>query len=169
MKFFSNSIFALATAACSVAAQTPASPEMNWILSANVTPGDPIVVGPVPGGTRTILPIAGGTFWGPYFNGTLAPVGIDAGIVTPDNKFYPGGTAVLQSEDGANIIFKDNGFQTGDTIYGAVTFETGAEGYEWLNKLILVSSAKFASDTGSAVTLNIFAAGAIPEEAKKGR
>ncbi|KAI8942370.1 hypothetical protein NX059_000445 [Plenodomus lindquistii] len=169
MKYLSNPIFALATAACSLAAQAPSSPELNWILSANVTPGEPIVVGPAPGGTRTVLPIAGGVFWGPFFNGTLAPVGIDAGIVTADGKFYPGGTAILQSNDGANIIFRDNGFQTGDTIYGAVTFETGAEGYEWLNKLVLVSSANFATDTGSAVTLNIFAAGPIPEEARKSR
>ncbi|KAF7447801.1 repeatmulti-domain protein [Pyrenophora tritici-repentis] len=149
MKYLSNPLFFLATAAFSLA-QAPPSPEFNWILSANVTPGTPIIIGPVPGlGIRTALPIAGGIFWGPFFNGTLAPVGVDAGIVTSDGKFYPGGTAILQTNDGANIIFRDNGYQTGDTIYGAVTFETGAVGLEWLNKLVL--------------------AGPIPEGAKKSR
>ncbi|RMZ66113.1 HC-toxin efflux carrier TOXA [Pyrenophora seminiperda CCB06] len=169
MNYLFTSIVALATAACSLAAQAaPTSPEFNWVLSANVTPGPPIVIGPVPGGTRTALPIAGGKFWGPFFNGTFAPVGVDAGIVTPDGKFFPGGLAVLQTDDGANIIFRDNGFQTGDTIYGAVTFETGAERYQWVNKVVLVSSARFeTANKSSGVTLNIFMAGPIPEEAKK--
>jgi hypothetical protein len=157
MKCFCTLIVALAIAACSRATQPPKSPELNWLLSAKVTPGEPIVIGPVPGGTRTALPIAGGTFWGPVFNGTFVPVGVDAGIVTPDGKFYPGGVAVLRTDDGANIIFRDDGFQTGDTIYGAVTFETGAERYEWLNRVVLVSAASFeGQNTSGGVTLNIF-------------
>jgi hypothetical protein len=157
MKVLHTCIPALAAASCTLAAEVPTAPELNWVLSAQVTPGTPIDIGPVPGGNRTALPIAGGKIWGPFFNGSLAPVGVDAGVVTPGGGFNPGGVAILQTDDGANIIFRDNGFQTNDTIYGAVTLETGAEKYEWFNRAVMVSKAQFGSkDKSSPVTLSIF-------------
>ncbi|KAI3331450.1 hypothetical protein HD806DRAFT_545891 [Xylariaceae sp. AK1471] len=154
-------LLVLVAAGLTKATTTPTPPPLTHILTANVTAGTTIIIGPEAGGTRVALPIAGGTFWGARLNGTLLPVGVDAGLMTAENYFYPAGVAVLQTSDGANIIFRDQGFQTGpDFIYGAVTFQTGAEKYAWLNKVVAVSSAVLAADgSGSGIALDIFMVG----------
>ncbi|KAI1163296.1 hypothetical protein F5B18DRAFT_651828 [Nemania serpens] len=130
------------------ATATPAPPPLTHLFMASVTPGATITIGPEAGGTRVALPIAGGTF---------LPTGVDAGLVTSENYFYPDGLAVLQTADGANILFRDQGFQTTNaSIYGAVTFQTGAARYAWLNTVVAVSSAAF-SDGG--IALDVFILG----------
>jgi hypothetical protein len=157
MKFPTSLLLLSAGAGLSKATTTPTPPPLTHILTANVTAGTTIVIGPEAGGTRVALPIAGGTFWGSRLNGTFLPVGVDAGLMTAQNYFYPDGVAVLQTSDGANIIFRDQGFQTGPGfIYGAVTFQTGAEKYAWLNKVVAVSSAMFGADDSSGIALDIF-------------
>ncbi|KAI0172772.1 hypothetical protein GGR52DRAFT_572594 [Hypoxylon sp. FL1284] len=140
---------------------TPAPPPLTYILTANVTAGATITIGPVAGGTRVGLPIAGGTFAGPRLRGTLLPVGLDTGLMTADGGFDPDGTAVLRTDDGADIIFRDRGYQAGaDAIYGAVTFETGADAYAWLDRAVAFSSAVLSADgEGSQIALNIFMLG----------
>ncbi|CAJ2508718.1 Uu.00g137440.m01.CDS01 [Anthostomella pinea] len=138
----------------------PTPPPLTHLLTASVIAGTTITIGPEAGGTRVALPIAGGTFTGPRLNGTFLPVGVDAGLMTADGQFYPDGTSVLQTSDGANIIFRGSGYQTGDNIYGAVTFQTGAEQYAWLNTVVAVSSAVLSADgSGSGIALNIFTVG----------
>lgn len=137
----------------------PTPPPLTHILTANVTAGTTITIGPeAGGGTRVALPIVGGTFSGPRLNGTVLPVGVDTGLLTADNLFYPDGTSILQTSDGANILWWDKGFQTGESIYGSVTFKTGDERYAWLNTVVGVSSAVLSTEgSGSGVALNIFA------------
>jgi hypothetical protein len=127
------------------------------LLTANVTAGGPIVIGPGPAGDRIAYPLTGGTFWGPRLNGTVLPVGADFSILRADNQFSPDGISILQTSDGANILFKDTGYQSGEYVYGSVTFETGDKRYAWLNSVVAVSRALV--DTGSssaAVGMDIF-------------
>ncbi|KAI0111121.1 hypothetical protein GGR51DRAFT_557528 [Nemania sp. FL0031] len=145
------------------ASATPTPPPLTHLFTANVTAGTTIVIGPEAGGTRVALPIAAGTFTGARLNGTFLPTGVDAGLLTAENHFYPAGVAVLQTSDGENIIFRDQGFQTGGDIYGAVTFQAGGAGkYAWLNTVVAVSSAVLSSggsDSGSGIALDVFMLG----------
>jgi hypothetical protein len=115
------------------------------------------VICPGPQGDRIAYPITGGTFTGPRLNGTFLGVGADFSIVRANNQFSPDGISILQTSDGANILFKDRGYQSGNYVYGSVTFETGAEKYAWLNSVVAVSRALVTTgDTSAGVTMNIF-------------
>ncbi|RYP42267.1 hypothetical protein DL767_000431 [Monosporascus sp. MG133] len=160
MKSPTSLLLVLAAAGFTKINADPVPPPLTHLLTASVTAGTTIVIGPEAGGTRVALPIAGGTFTGARLNGTLLPVGVDTGLVTADNKFYPDGTAILQTTDGANIIFRDKGYQTGLNIYGSATFETGSEKYAWLNTVVAVSSAVLSPDgSGAGIALDIFIVG----------
>ncbi|KAF3766649.1 hypothetical protein M406DRAFT_355303 [Cryphonectria parasitica EP155] len=137
----------------------PVAPPLTYLLTAHVDAGDTIVVGPEDGGTRVALPINGGTFSGPLLNGTIAATGVDAGLYTADNKFYPDGISVFETSDGAKILWRDHGYQTSDTIYGSVTFSTGSEKYSWLNTVVAISSAAFGTGNSSTVGVDIFIVG----------
>lgn len=134
----------------------PAFPPLTYLLTAHVDAGDTITIGPEDGGTRVALPINGGTFSGPRLNGTILATGVDAGLYTSDNKFYPDGISVFQTSDGANILWRDRGYQTSDTIYGSVTFTTGSEKYSWLNTVVAISSATFGAGNSSTVAVDMF-------------
>ncbi|GAB1316340.1 hypothetical protein MFIFM68171_06550 [Madurella fahalii] len=135
----------------------PAPPRLSLLFTANVTATTPIVIGDRPDGTRIAYPFTGGTFRGPRLNGTLLPVGADFSILRPGNQFSSDGVAVLQTSDGANILFKDLGHQSGDFVYGSATFETGAEQYRWINTAIAISRARVSTEnTGGSVELEVF-------------
>jgi hypothetical protein len=162
MKFLAAFWTILAATASGHACAKPAGPPLTFLLSANVTAAPKFVVGPEALGTRVGLPIAGGTFAGPYLNGTFLPLGVDLGILTDDGKFYPNGVAYLNTTDGAIIVFRDQGYQADGAIYGSVSFETGYEKYKWLNTVVAISSAALTpSGSGSGVGLDIFIVSAM--------
>lgn len=134
----------------------PTPPKLTHLLTAKVTASGPIEIGPQPGGIRRVYPITGGTFTGPKMNGTLLPVGADFSILRPGNKFSPDGIAIMQTSDGANILFKALGYQTGEYVHCAITFETGFEKYAWLNSVVALSQALVAVGDTTEVALNIF-------------
>jgi len=134
----------------------PPPPKLIHLLTAAVTASGPIDIGPQPGGSRIIYPVTGGTFSGPKMNGTVLPVGADFSILRPGNKFSPDGIAVLRTSDGANILFKAQGYQAGEYVHCAVTFETGYEKYAWLNSVIAISQALVAVGNTTEVALNIY-------------
>jgi len=134
----------------------PTPPKLTHLLTAAVTAGGPIEIGAQSGGERIIYPITGGTFSGPKMNGTLLAVGADFSILRPGNKFSPDGIAVLRTSDGANILFKAQGYQSGEYVHCAITFETGYEKYAWLNSVIAISQALVAVGNTTEVALNIY-------------
>lgn len=152
----------LAVAASSTAftqkrADAPTPPGLTHLLTANVTSGHPVEIGAVPEGTRIMLPLAGGTFEGPLLNGTILPVGVDASLMSPNGDFSPDGISIFQTSDGANIIYRGKGHQSGDHVYSAATFETGSEKYAWLNTAVGVSRALVSTgDTNTGIALEIF-------------
>jgi hypothetical protein len=54
----------------------PAAPGLSYLYSLNCTLAPPIAVGSGPHGTRTVIPIVGGTFSGPKLNGIWHPATI---------------------------------------------------------------------------------------------
>lgn len=60
--------FILASVAMSVLA-VPTPPTLTWLYSVNLTMPAGIDLGATPTGSRAALPISGGKFWGPKFNG----------------------------------------------------------------------------------------------------
>lgn len=69
MKSFIGLLLGLVGSA--VAADTPAAPGLTYLYSLNCTLGQALPVGAGPHGTRTVIPITGGSFSGPRLSGTL--------------------------------------------------------------------------------------------------
>lgn len=59
----------LASIASIASAATPATPGLTYLYSLNCTLGQALPVGAGPHGTRTVIPITGGTFSGPKMSG----------------------------------------------------------------------------------------------------
>ena len=55
----------------------PKAPELEYVVRLNVTLGQAFSVGDTGKGTRTIIPITGGTFQGPDIKGEVLPGGAD--------------------------------------------------------------------------------------------
>ena len=110
-------------------------------------------IGETPAGNRRIGLVAGGHFDGPKLRGTVLPGGADWIIVRPDGVTALDVRLVLQTDDGAAIGLTYKGLRHGPEAVMArlnsgqkvdpseyyfriaVTFETAAPRYAWLNKV----------------------------------
>lgn len=110
-------------------------------------------IGEIPAGNRRIGLVAGGTFHGPKLRGTVLPGGADWIIVRPDGVTALDVCIVLQTDDGAAIGLTYKGLRHGPAAVMeklnagqpvdpsdyyfriAITFETAAPKYAWLNKV----------------------------------
>jgi len=121
--------------------------------------GLPNNLGQTPYGARRFVQIAGGTFEGPRLAGEILPVGADVALIRSDGVFEPNVHALLQTGDGATIymnyhgrfhapepvmkrlIERDPGVEKGEFyLWNAVFFETAAQPYSWLNRILAVST-----------------------------
>ena len=66
------SIVLLFASLAATAVADPAPPVFSYLYSVNLTMPAGVTIGNGPSGSRAILPISGGTFWGPKFNGLFA-------------------------------------------------------------------------------------------------
>ena len=115
-------------------------------------------LGAAPNGNRGIGLVAGGTLAGPKLKGPVLPGGADWIIVRPDGYTTLDGRIVLETDDGATIGLTYRGMRHGpDAVMArvnagemvdpseyyfrtAVFFETAAEKYDWLNRIIAVGT-----------------------------
>ena len=113
-------------------------------------------LGVVPHGTRVIAPITSGTFEGPRLRGEVLPDGGDWLLTRPDGVLEQDVRITLKTDDGAFIYVRYAGMRhgppdvmarlaQGETVDPseyyfrvAPVFETGAERYAWLNKILAV-------------------------------
>jgi hypothetical protein len=121
--------------------------------------GKPHMLGKTPYGNRRIVQITGGSFDGAKMKGELLPVGADVALIREDGVFEPQVDALLQTDDGVlihmfyhgrfhasesvmkRLIDRDPGISRDDFyLWNAVFFETSAEPYLWLNKILAVST-----------------------------
>jgi len=115
-------------------------------------------IGATPAGNRRIGLVAGGTFQGERLRGKVLPGGADWIVVRPDGVTTLDVRLVLETDDGAAIGMTYRGLRHGpaevidrlnrgeivdpSTYYFriAVTFETAAPKYAWLNGAAFVGT-----------------------------
>ncbi|KAK4040423.1 hypothetical protein C8A01DRAFT_15704 [Parachaetomium inaequale] len=139
MKGFIALLLGISASAASCAAATPKAPGLTYLYSLNCTLGVSLPVGAGPHGTRTVIPIVGGTFSGPRMSGKVLNLGADWGLVDKDGTFSADTRYQLQTNDGAHIFIRTAGpAQTDGKLHLRMEFETGSADYYWLNKIVAV-------------------------------
>ncbi|KAK4149242.1 hypothetical protein C8A00DRAFT_38163 [Chaetomidium leptoderma] len=118
---------------------TPAAPGLTYLYSLTCTLGQALDVGKGPHGTRTVIPITGGTFSGPRLSGKVLNLGADWGLVDTEGTFSADTRYQLQTDDGAHIFIRTSGpAQADGKIHLRMVFETGSAKYKWLNNIVAV-------------------------------
>ncbi|MCH8816639.1 MAG: DUF3237 domain-containing protein [Chloroflexi bacterium] len=138
----------------------PLESEFLFSVSVELDP-DSQLVGPTPQGDRTIVYVTGGTFEGPKLRGEVLPGGGDWIRRRADGVMQLDVRATLRTDDGALIYVQYSGINdaspevrekrargeevAASELYFRTTpyFETGAEKYAWLNKIVAVGVGRF--------------------------
>jgi hypothetical protein len=146
----------LAVPAGAQAPAAPAAPKLELAFEAHVEVGKPDEVGAVPGGTRRLVPILGGTFSGPGLKGKILPGGSDHQLLQPDGFTQLEARYILQTDEGEKIYVVNRGVRYGTPevlarlnagervdpflIYfrTAATFETASPRLQWMGRAIFV-------------------------------
>ncbi|KAL3476411.1 hypothetical protein BJX99DRAFT_228090 [Aspergillus californicus] len=130
------------TSASHVAAATPSPPELSYLYTAFVYCKGSLMNEDGPRGTRRAIPIVGGNFTGPRLSGQILDLGADWGTVDPKTQIFSADTRYnLRTDDGADIFIQTSGpaSPSGD-LHLRLVFETGHEGYYWLNNVVAIGS-----------------------------
>ena len=151
-------ILAIVASTSLTSAQQPAppAPKMEFAFEIHAEVAKPDEVGAVPGGTRRVIPILGGTFNGPGLKGKILPGGADHQLLQPDGFTQLEARYVLQTEQGEMIYVTNRGMRHGpadvlkrlnagervdpNLIYfrTAATLETSAPRLQWMTRAIFV-------------------------------
>lgn len=136
-----------------------------------MTLGAPQELGETPLGRRRIIPITGGTFRGDRLSGRVLPGGADWQVIRADGVADLNAHYTLETDDKALIYVQNQGYRhgpadviqrlaAGETVdpslyYMRTTprFETGAERYQWLNRIVCVATG---ARRAAAVELEVF-------------
>ena len=141
------------------------------LLRAEITLAPPQELGDSPLGRRRIIPITGGAFRGERLSGRVLPGGADWQIIRSDGVAELEARYTLETEDKALIYVRNFGYRHGSAdvlqrlaagepvdpalYYMRTTprFETGAERYRWLNRIVCVATG---ARRAAAVELEVF-------------
>ncbi len=88
-------------------ASTRLTADVILYLRVKITP--PLRVGPTGQGTLQVIPIVGGTVWGPLLNGTVVSGGADWNTARDDGLAHVFAKYLLQADDGAYIAIENEG------------------------------------------------------------
>jgi len=132
--------------------------DSRLLMTLQVVVVGPQKIGAVPHGTRVTAPIASGHFEGPRLRGKVLPGGSDWTLLRADGVLELDLRVTLETDDGARIHMASFGLRHGSleviaAIAGGETvdpsayyfrttlrFDTGHPKYEFLNRLLAVSS-----------------------------
>jgi hypothetical protein len=133
-------------------------PRLTPVYRLEAALGDPLDVGEVSQGHRRIVPLTGGTFAGPEFNGKLLPgASADWQIVLPDGTALGDIRYTLQTDGGALLYVQSRGVRHGSAevlerlargddvdaseyVFRTSTqIETASRDLDWLNKGVFIS------------------------------
>ena len=132
------------------------STELLFRITFTVAP--PLHLGATPLGDRRNVTVTGGQFDGPKLRGTVLPGGSDWILARPDGVLQLDVRATLQTHDGALINMTYGGYRHGPAAVierlnrgesvdpaeyyfrTAPFFETSAEKYAWLNKIVAIGT-----------------------------
>jgi len=131
-------------------------PRLTRIYRLEAALGEPVDVGDVSPGRRRIVPLTGGTFWGPELNGKLLPgASADWQIVLRDGTALGDIRYTLQTDD-ALLYVQSRGVRHGSpevlerlgrgedvdaseyTFRTSTRIETAARELDWLNRGVFV-------------------------------
>jgi len=143
MRFLSMVLASAVTALAGGA--PPTAPSLTFLYTVNITFPAAISISP----TRDAIPITGGTFSGPKLNGKVLPIGADFFGVDASGNCRPNTAYVLQTHDGANILYRAKGH----CPYEYASFETGNNSYSWLNSVVAVAEGNLIT---GGVSLNVW-------------
>src|SRR6266446_6768313 len=132
----------------------PPIPQLRVFSHAIVEVAAPLLIGHTPIGERRVVQILKGRFEG-RLNGEVLPGGSDVQIIAPDTTAFLEARYVIRTDDGALILVRNTGIRHGvvgddPTKYyfrSTPRFETGAERYLWLNKIVAVCSGARTPDS----------------------
>jgi len=134
------------------------------LMTVRITAAPPQKLGPVPHGMRTLVPVIGGDFEGERLRGKVLPGGGDWLLLRSDDVLELDLRITLETDDQALIDMRFHGLRHGppDAIAalgrGEVVdptryyfrtlprFETSAEKYAFLNRIITVSVSETRPD-----------------------
>src|SRR3954467_14001134 len=141
------------------------------LFRADITLAPAQELGEGPHGRRRVIPITGGQFRGERLSGRVLPGGADWQVIRADGVAELDARYPLETADGALVYVRNFGYRHGPAevmrrlaagepvdpalYYMRTTprFETGAERYQWLNRLICVASG---ARRAAAVELEVF-------------
>ena len=135
-------------------------PKLEHIFDIHIDLEPPQIIGQTPAGVRQVYVVKGGTVDGPRVKGELLPGGGDWGTLRPDGAIQLDVRATIRTDDGA-LIYHYYGGITADVLkvagrifggedvplseyYSYITpqFQTSAEKYEWLNRVVAIGRGK---------------------------
>lgn len=145
MKFRTILLSAIFATVMCVAAQTPSTtPELEYVMQLRVTCDPAVTVGATATGSRTTIPITGGTFSGPRLRGEVLKGGADfqlhhAGTGRTDLEALYN----IRTDDGVTIHVRNGGIIAPDGrgyyFYTRPVFEAPVDShYAWLNDAVFV-------------------------------
>lgn len=150
------------TSSISEGVESPAAPELEFVVQLHVTIGQAYSVGKTTHGTRTIIPITGGTFEGPNIKGEVLPGGADYQI-SDANTGHTEVEAIycIRTDDEVTVHVRNSGIihmsREGQYFTCTPKFEAPADSkYSWLNNRIFICRPEFGGADGS-ISLNVWA------------
>jgi hypothetical protein len=144
---------------------------LQFLFGAEITLAPVQELGETPLGRRRVVPITGGSFRGERLSGRVLPGGADWQVIRRDGVAELDARYTLETSDRALIYVRNFGYRHGPAevmqrlgagepvdpalYYMRTTprFETGAERYQWLNRLICVASG---ARRAAAVELDVY-------------
>lgn len=136
----------------------PEAPALEHLMDVHLDVSIASMIPNGPAGTRVTVEVESGTFEGPRLRGTVVGPGGDWAVVRADGTLKLDVRVLLRTDDGADIYmtYAGIGLDGGARLRTAPLFETGDEGYAWLNAVQAVSTG---SSDGKVVDYQVFAVG----------
>ena len=137
----------------------PKAPELEYVVRLNVTLGQAFTVGDTGKGTRTVIPITGGTFEGPNIKGEVLPGGADYQMQC-DGRTEIEAIYCIRTDDGVSIQVRNCGIikmggQGGMYFRCAPRFEAPKDSkYSWMNESLFLCQPGFGA--GGGITLDVW-------------
>ena len=103
-------------------------------------------LGRVPHGVRSIVPVTGGEFEGPRLRGKVLPGGDDWLLLRSDDVLELDLRITLETDDHALIYMTFQGLRHGPYFRTLPRFETSADQYAFLNRIISVGVGEARPD-----------------------
>jgi hypothetical protein len=135
-------------------------PRLEHLYDMHADLEPPQLIGAAPAGTRQIFIVKGGQLDGPSIKGEVLPGGGDWATARPDGAVQLDVRATVRTDDGAMVYAYYSGYIAdamnaagrvfaGEDVplteyyfYTNPLFQTGAEKYEWLNRVVAVGRGR---------------------------